>query len=56
MSAFSDDHTKDMNNPDYAYWFGRNEREAEIIKLLEEQDWLPSIKAHIIALIKGEQK
>ena len=25
MGAFSDDHTKDMNNPEYAYEFGRTE-------------------------------
>jgi len=32
-------------------------RERErIIKLLEEQDWLPSIKTHIIELIKGENE
>jgi len=36
MSAFESDHAKDMKNPEYAYQFGRNERELEIIKLLEE--------------------
>lgn len=37
MSAFSDDLAKNMNNPGFAYEFGRVERELEIIKLLEEQ-------------------
>lgn len=32
----------------------RKEQNERVIKLLEEQDWLPSIKTHIIELIEGE--
>jgi hypothetical protein len=35
MSAFKDDHAENMNNPKYAYEYGRSERELEIIELLE---------------------
>jgi hypothetical protein len=55
-----------MRDPEYAYEFGRTERELEIIKLLEEQgcdchnaycDKLPTAALNsLIALIKGENK
>lgn len=64
MSAFLDDHAEDMNNPEYAYEFGRNERELEIIKLLEAESPCQMKGMHhdigfcscqAIALIKGEK-
>ncbi len=38
-----------------AYWLGMEDERERIIKLLKEQDWLLSIKTHIIELIKGEK-
>lgn len=38
MSVFQDDHAEHMNDPEYAYQYGRFEREMEIIQLLEEYD------------------
>ncbi len=63
MIAFQSDHAEDMKNPEYAYQFGRNERELEIIKLLEaEQLHDPDVvECHCgswreaIGLIKGEK-
>lgn len=37
MSAFKDDLAENMKNPEFAYEYGRTERELEIVKLLEEQ-------------------
>ena len=64
MSAFHDDLVENMKDPEFAYEYGRSERELEIIQLLEEQgcdchnvycDKLPTYAAqHLIALIKGE--
>lgn len=36
MSTFNDDLAENMKDPEFAYNFGRSERELEIIKLLEE--------------------
>lgn len=36
MSQFKRDMTEKMRDPEYAYEFGRFERELEIIKVLEE--------------------
>ena len=58
MNAFNDDHTENMKNPEYAYEYGRSERELEIIKLLEEQaeitGYVEIELGKLIALIKGE--
>jgi hypothetical protein len=35
MSVFDDTHAKNMKNPEFAYNYGRTERELEIIELLE---------------------
>ncbi len=60
MSQFKRDIEKKMLNPEYAYEFGRAERELEIIELLEEQAEITGyveIKlSRLIALIKGEDK
>ncbi len=60
MSQFKRDIEKKMLNPEYAYEFGRAERELEIIELLEEQAEITGyveIKlSRLIALIKGENK
>lgn len=67
MSQFKRDMTEKMRDPEYAYEFGRFERELEIIKLLEEEKaQYESIGGSIfyevaainkfIALIKGENK
>lgn len=37
MSQFKRDMTEKMRDPEYAYEFGRAERELEIIKLLEDR-------------------
>ena len=37
VSQFKRDMTEKMRDPEYAYEFGRTERELEIIQLLEEQ-------------------
>lgn len=65
MSAFQDDHTENMKNPEYAYEYGRSERELEIIKLLEDQGcdchnvycdkWATSVLKPLIVLIKEER-
>lgn len=39
MSAFKDDLAENMKDPEFAYEYGRSERELEIIKLLEEMPW-----------------
>ena len=54
MSAFQDDHAKHMNDPEYAYQYGRSERELEIIKLLEVWWETDQELEELIALIKGE--
>lgn len=36
MSAFADDHAENMKNPEYAYEYGRAERELEIVALIEK--------------------
>lgn len=66
MSQFKRDITEKMRNPEYAYEFGRAERELEIIKLLEGMSCghycrcmageLCDSYAEAIALIKGENK
>ena len=62
MSAFLDDHAENLKNVEYAYEFGRNERELEIIKLLEGTYSIALEKNEfdlldfLIALIKGENK
>jgi hypothetical protein len=60
VSQFKRDIEKKMLNPEYAYEFGRAERELEIIELLEEQAEITGyveIKlSRLIALIKGENK
>lgn len=69
MSAFKSDLAEDMKDPEFAYNYGRNERELEIIKLLEEQKKIYSSPKYsttggfleqfaldsAIALIKGEK-
>ncbi len=69
ITAFLDDHAENMKDPDYAYEFGRNERELEIIKLLEDpvimSNWWSQVdknlglygnlKNYVIALIEGEK-
>ncbi len=35
MSAFKDDFAEKMNDPEFAYEFGRAERELEIVALIE---------------------
>ena len=37
MSQFKRDMTEKMRDPEYAYEFGRAERELEIIELLEDR-------------------
>lgn len=66
MSAFSSGLAENMSNPEFAYEYGRTERELEIIKLLEELgcdchnpycDKMDSAALKsLIALIKGENK
>ena len=36
MSAFDEDHAENMKNPEYAYEYGRTERELEIVALIEK--------------------
>lgn len=36
MSAFKDDLAEKMKNPEFAYEFGRVERELEIVALIEQ--------------------
>lgn len=66
MSAFYDDLAKNMSSPEFAYEFGRTERELEIINLLEtwsEQNRYDETLSggfrlgmgHALDLIKGEQ-
>jgi hypothetical protein len=45
-----------MNNPEFAYEYGRTERELEIIKLLEVWWETDQELEELIALIKGENK
>jgi hypothetical protein len=66
VSQFKRDMEEKMRDPEYAYEFGRTERELEIIKLLEELgcdchnpycDKMDSAALKsLIALIKGENK
>ena len=63
MSAFDDDFAKAMKDPNFAYEFGKQERELEIIKLLEDDYksqngiiWAEPHLKDLIALIKGENK
>lgn len=67
MSAFKDDLDDNMLDPEFAYEFGRQEREMEIIKLakdLEHKSMTHSelcTREHyfvekLIAAIKGENK
>jgi hypothetical protein len=56
VSAFKDDHAEHMNDPKYAYQYGRTERELEIIKLLEVWWETDQELEELIALIKGENK
>ena len=65
MSAFKDDLAEKMKNPEFAYEYGRTERELEIVKLLEDLDQhgtthsefcaaRHAYAAQAIAFIKGE--
>ena len=60
MSAFNDDLAENMKDPEFAYEYGRSERELEIIKLLEGTYSIALEKNEfdlldfLIALIKGE--
>jgi len=66
VSDFNSDLAENMRNPEFAYEYGRTERELEIIKLLEELgcdchnpycDKMDSAALKsLIALIKGENK
>jgi hypothetical protein len=53
MSAFKDDLAEKMKNPEFAYEYGRTERELEIIKLLEED---ADANYYALRIIKGENK
>lgn len=53
MSAFMTDHSENMKNPEYAYEYGRTERELEIIELLEEE---ADANYYALRIIKGENK
>lgn len=57
MSAFELEHAEDIKDPEYAYAFGRNERELEIIKLLEEKksSLKQFRKAGQISLVNNEE-
>lgn len=60
MSAFESDFAEDIKDPQFAYEFGRFERELEIIKLLEERKCGCYCEVHMvldpaIAAIKGEK-
>lgn len=66
MSQFKRDMTEKMRDPEYAYEFGRAERELEIIELLEDrlkETTLPDgalyvesvVIKQLIKLIKEEQ-
>lgn len=67
MSAFKDDLAENMKDPEFAYEYGRSERELEIVKLLEgmvqqmdgNYDNPKEVYGAIydaIALIKGEKE
>lgn len=67
MSAFNDDLAENMKNPEFAYHFGREQRELEIIQILEELDRHGSTHSEFCAArhayaakamerIKGENK
>ena len=38
MSAFNDDLAENMKDPEFAYHFGREQRELEIIQILQDLD------------------
>ena len=62
MSAFDSDLAENMKNPEFAYNYGRTERELEIIKLLEplfdtaENAETRRLLTMGIVLIKGEHR
>lgn len=69
MSQFKRDMTERMRDPEYAYEFGRTERELEIVEIVAQfakcdecdagsisADCSPKLAQHIISLIKGETK
>lgn len=49
MSQFKRDMTEAMRNPDYAYEFGRTERELEIVEMLQRAGF-----PRAVALITGQ--
>lgn len=62
MTTFYDDLDDNMLDPEFAYEFGRQERELEIVKVLEslfdkaENAETRRLLTMAIALIKGENK
>lgn len=60
MSAFNSDLAENMKSPEFAYEFGRQERELEIVKVLEplfdkaENAETRRLLMQGLALIKGE--
>ena len=68
MSSFNDDLAENMRNPEFAYEYGRSERELEIIKWVEENRSALELEPgnflyrdhfnseSLIAFIKGEDK
>lgn len=66
MNSFNDDLTKAMKDPNFAYEFGKQERELEIMHTLldyrnKKRKFFASVVArviidHAISVIKGENK
>jgi hypothetical protein len=68
VSAFKDDHAENMNSPEFAYEFGRSERELEILHWVEQNRSAIELEPgeviyrdhfnseSLIAFIKGENK
>ncbi len=61
MSDFKSDLAENMKNSEFAYEFGRQERELEIVRLLETESktWQEQhalLLDYLIAAIKGQNK